>query len=1097
MSKTTQKIASVGLSIITMVSLSGIAPVAFAQTSSSTAALQAQIAALLAQVQQLQAQLSSNGGSTVSTTSSYTFSSNLTVGSKGADVKALQQFLNGHGYTVATSGAGSAGNESTYFGPATKAALAKFQAANGVSPAVGYFGPLTRAKVNSMSTTTTTTTGGSNGSTTTTTTTGAPMTVTVASDSPVAQSLASGAVNVAVLKLNFTAGTKDVTVTNLALTRSGLSQDADLNNTYLYDGATRLATNLGINNGRMQFANGTGLFTVPANTTKEITVTADVSTTATAGRIIVLGINSASDIVTADGSTFGGTFPVTSGNFTVASVTNLAALTISGYSSSTVTVNAGQTNYLVAQFTMQASNNPAKVTYVRFTNIGSVTPSYLQNIRLMNGSTQLGATVPALDSSNVVAFDLSNNPLMLTSGQTVNLSLYADVTGGVNRTFQFSIQQASDVHGVDTMYGVGIGATVSGYSNGAGFPVQFYAGTINNGGLVISKSSSTPSTYVVAGNTNQVLAKFDVLASGDAIKFNELDFSLAGGQSYNNFRVVDDQGVQIGTTASTLTAATYAAGSGNLNYIIPANQTRTLTVYGDLSSTASGTLAITLGGGSSSAQSYTTFSSVTVPSTGGNSLSVLASTSNLTAALNYGLGSPVNASAGSQALKVASFSLTAGQINSISLTGVTIQTAANSTTAGYLRNVKVMIGSTQIGNSYATVTASQTMTFNASSPISIPANSTANVDVYADVASSVTATTTNTLITLSGVNANTTGGNSVSIGTTPGGQNVSFNNGGTLTAAVAAGTPSAQYVGMGVTGVTVAQYQFTASSAGDATLTKVVLVDSASASTSTTAATDQSTFINYRLVDGATQIGTAPEASSGTITFNLTGSVVSANTYKTLSLVADVNSFPYASSSGAHAFALTNMTYTNSAGATSTAVSTSNIGNLFTVYRTSLNLASGPSFTGPTSIGSGNGKIVSQFTFTAGTGYDAVVKSFTLSQNGSVIQASTTVPVEVYDSSNSANILGTSTLASTTASTFTLNGSTGWTVPAGQTRVLVVQINGSPANTVSSTNSNGTYQDSIGTVTWSDGTTSSISTLSPAINMGTAGAGQTLTNLSN
>ncbi|MBP7741678.1 MAG: peptidoglycan-binding protein, partial [Candidatus Pacebacteria bacterium] len=34
-----------------------------------------------------------------------------------------------------------------YFGAVTKAALSEYQAKNGISPATGYFGPLTRAEV--------------------------------------------------------------------------------------------------------------------------------------------------------------------------------------------------------------------------------------------------------------------------------------------------------------------------------------------------------------------------------------------------------------------------------------------------------------------------------------------------------------------------------------------------------------------------------------------------------------------------------------------------------------------------------------------------------------------------------------------------------------------------------------------------------------------------------------------------------------------------------------------------------------------------------------------------------------------------------------
>jgi hypothetical protein len=77
----------------------------------------------------------------------YVFTRNLTVGSSGPDAQALQQFLNAHGAPVAAIGAGSLGNETTLFGGKTKLALAKFQATWKISPAVGYFGPVSRGAI--------------------------------------------------------------------------------------------------------------------------------------------------------------------------------------------------------------------------------------------------------------------------------------------------------------------------------------------------------------------------------------------------------------------------------------------------------------------------------------------------------------------------------------------------------------------------------------------------------------------------------------------------------------------------------------------------------------------------------------------------------------------------------------------------------------------------------------------------------------------------------------------------------------------------------------------------------------------------------------
>ncbi len=114
------------------------ATMAFGAVSASAAMSASE---LQAQIQALMAQLASLQGPAVTVT----FTSDLTVGSTGAQVVALQTFLESKGYLVMPVGVAKG-----YFGGLTRAALARFQAANGIAPAVGYFGPITRAKVNSM-----------------------------------------------------------------------------------------------------------------------------------------------------------------------------------------------------------------------------------------------------------------------------------------------------------------------------------------------------------------------------------------------------------------------------------------------------------------------------------------------------------------------------------------------------------------------------------------------------------------------------------------------------------------------------------------------------------------------------------------------------------------------------------------------------------------------------------------------------------------------------------------------------------------------------------------------------------------------------------
>lgn len=127
-----------------------VAPAAKAQDVSGMSLEQ-----LIALVNQLQSQLS--GSATVST--GYTFTRSLSQGSTGADVLALQKFLNSSADTqVAVSGAGAPGFETSYYGPATAAAVSKFQVKysseilvpSGLTSPTGYFGPASMAKANAL-----------------------------------------------------------------------------------------------------------------------------------------------------------------------------------------------------------------------------------------------------------------------------------------------------------------------------------------------------------------------------------------------------------------------------------------------------------------------------------------------------------------------------------------------------------------------------------------------------------------------------------------------------------------------------------------------------------------------------------------------------------------------------------------------------------------------------------------------------------------------------------------------------------------------------------------------------------------------------------
>jgi len=131
----------------------------FIASASTISDMQAQIQSLLAQIQLLQSQGSTSVSGTVSSSPAvapcFTWYRSLSIGVRGSDVTALQQYLFAQGFLLVSP--------TGYFGTLTKAAVGKWQSQNGVaaygSAGYGIFGPLSRASLSRMCGGTTTTTG--------------------------------------------------------------------------------------------------------------------------------------------------------------------------------------------------------------------------------------------------------------------------------------------------------------------------------------------------------------------------------------------------------------------------------------------------------------------------------------------------------------------------------------------------------------------------------------------------------------------------------------------------------------------------------------------------------------------------------------------------------------------------------------------------------------------------------------------------------------------------------------------------------------------------------------------------------------------------
>lgn len=81
-------------------------------------------------------------------TTNYTFTKNLSFGSRGKDVTELQKMLINLNFKITYPQTGDMAVASGVFDAQTRNALVAFQKQYGIVPAIGFFGPITRALVN-------------------------------------------------------------------------------------------------------------------------------------------------------------------------------------------------------------------------------------------------------------------------------------------------------------------------------------------------------------------------------------------------------------------------------------------------------------------------------------------------------------------------------------------------------------------------------------------------------------------------------------------------------------------------------------------------------------------------------------------------------------------------------------------------------------------------------------------------------------------------------------------------------------------------------------------------------------------------------------
>jgi len=791
------------------------------------------------------------------------------------------------------------------------------------------------------------------------------------------------------LKLNFTAGSDGAAmVKTINLKRSGIpSLDTDISNVQLYDGSTKIADYSSFSSGVIGFNKSSGLFTVPAGTTKEITVTADIADAATGSRNIKFSVETSSDIVT-DGATVTGSFPIAGNLMNVADIgTNLLATAVLATVSNGSGTEPGTTAQELWKFRITGANKKVDVKKIKFTMVGTIDADDLQNIALYQGSTQLGTTAAQLESDKTVTFDFTSSPFEINK-TAKDFSLKGDIIGGTARTYKFSVQSMDDVEVWDKENGVRIKA---GAADSWTVIEAAAATSISTGNLTVSKTMNVATGNIAADGLDQVLASFDFKATGEPIKvtsiYVEADTSVAGA-GIDNAKIYVD-GSQLGSTSDLAedTTATFAIGN---SLVIQPGETKQIEVRGDVkkaagtSFTASDTIAIYLssasgGGADGNSTAYTKTISMGTANTGGVSgYSRTVQTGALTTAknasvINWSTANPVGV-VGATNVLVGSFIATVGSGEAVYIDDVQI-TDTTTTAFSELQNVKVKVNGTEVGTTIATPVTTTIYTYSLNPRIEAVASSQVTINVYADIKSSGTLASPDA-ITLAQVSAT---GKSTSAdakdATDRLGQTLVSSTGGSLTVSLSGNTPASAILVMGTTGATeVAKYVVEETTgAEDMVITKLLVINTLTTDTN---------LINYSLWDGAAQAGsTQASSASGVVTFSGLSVSVPKGTAKTLTVKAQANSYPNATAGAENIIRIASgTTYVTAEGASSgpqtTTVASNLNGNIFEVYRTNLTTTKG-TVTGDGLTGRGRGatQAVAQVKLVADLAYNAKIRA--------------------------------------------------------------------------------------------------------------------------
>jgi len=883
----TKNVAAALLGFAMIASTFAFATPANAQSASD---LQAQINALLAQIAAMQGN-SSNASCTA------TFTLNLKLGSRGSEVMALQKFLNSSADTrVAASGAGSPGNETSYFGAATRAAVIKFQqkyAADiltpvGLSRGTGNWFASTRAKANALCAASP-----SNPGNPTTPTTGGSLMVAAASQPANSLAVASAA-RVPFTRFTLTnTSNAAVTVNSVVVERTGLSANANFAGVILIDESTGQQLGIARILGSDNRATIGEAVTLQPGQSRTFTVAGNM-----AAASAVNGGEVASFAVVAVNATgtVSGSLPITGAMHTMNDTLTLGTATVDRGTqypgTSGIDQNIGTTDYAFNSVRITAgSAEDIRVTSVRFNQSGSASASDLANVRVVVDGVTYPTTVSADGKYYTANF---GSGIVITKGLSKEVVVRGDIVGGAGRTVSFDVYRLTDIGVVGQTYGYGITPTASGQFSSTATPtynandVDIVGGTVQS----IARSNVTPTGNVAELVPNTALGSFTLAFQGEAVQVQTVKIAInitngsADADDITNITLVDQNGaVLAGPVDGSATDFSGVDGSVTFSGVIFPAGTTVVTIKGQLGSdfAAADTIVLEVDLTEwSGATGMTTGNSVTLTgSATGNTQTVQAATLAATTLLQPAARSVVKGTVDHVFATAALSANSSGEdirVTAVQISDVTsaasipadidnVEIWANLSGGTTNDSVRGDVFETKVSNTTqfveTTADADEDLTITFTSPIVIARNTTVEIAVVGDVSASATGLGTHTLKLdtdagdVTAVSVNT--GSSVSVTPSGSGQAMTLAANGTLTVTVDGASPLAQVMlDNTLTEQTIAIFDMAASNVEAIEIDSMVLDQDGT--------TNNQVIASYRIYKGSTLLTTVVNTGAATLT---------------------------------------------------------------------------------------------------------------------------------------------------------------------------------------------------------------------------------------